>query len=669
MTGTRMISLALAAALSLPAQFGPYSPHPMPPVTFNDSARLYSLIRAGNLYLSLQDAIALALENNLDVELQRFKIPIARTEVLRAKGGGVTRGLPLTVAEVPPGVGGPGAPLLNAAASGTVAPTGSIITSVSSLFPITGGATNLSISSAGFSPGTLPPQYDPILTGQLNWLRQSTPQANIVVVGTPALTLRSTTGILGFNQGFSPGTQVRFTTTEADQSTNSVRSIFNPFTTANGNLNIIQPLLRGFGVRVNRRFIQIAENERKLADLVFRAQLIATVSGIETLYWDLVSLIQDRDVRRQTLALARQQYENVRLQVEQGTMAPLELTRAEAFIAAARQDLANGEGFVAQQQLILKALLSKRATADPILASATIIPIDPIPAPAVEPVRPVQDLVADAFANRPELQAAGLQLDIAGLNLLGSRNALLPEVDLVATLGGAGLAGQFNPQSLASQLQPGTTPVTPAGLSIGGLWTSLGQFFRGDFPTYGIGLQVTLPLRNRIAQADYTRDNIQLRQAQVRAQQLQNQVRLEVENALVVMNRARSAMEAALESASLQEQSLAMEEKRYAVGLSTNFLVLQYQSLLAQARSSAVAARSTYIKALEALRRATGATLQSQGISGDEAYRGQIARPPSPLPPPGTVVPPPFNPPPAAPMPSPAQPAPSTTLPPPTPPQ
>jgi outer membrane protein TolC len=254
-------------------------------------------------------------------------------------------------------------------------------------------------------------------------------------------------------------------------------------------------------------------------------------------------------------------------------------------------------------------------------------------------VRPVQDLVAQAFQRRPELEAARIQLENSNIQLEGSRNALLPEVDIVGTIGAAGLAGQPNPLIPTTGSGSGglVTPPTTATSGIGGTWTALGQLFGLSYPAYGVGLQLVLPLRNRVAQADYARDLITVRQTEIRRMQLENQVRLEIENALVILQRSRAALDAAIQSRMLQEQSLEIEQKKYAVGLSTNYLIMQYQSFVAQARSTEASTRGTYVKARNALERATGETLDNNHVSLDDAYRGQVSRPPDPIP---AVLPP-----------------------------
>lgn len=603
----------------------PYRARSVTPVPFENSSRIESLLRGGNLYLSIQDAVALALENNLDVESQRLAPGMADSDLLRARGGGQLRGVALAATLLPTGVGGPASPLLNSATPGFTV-TNSIAANVTSVAFLSQAQSDLSISTGTFSSGTALPAYDPAIAGQLNWLHQTTPQANPFVTGTSLLLTRMTSGNAGLVQGFSPGTQIAASFSSTAQNNNSIRSTLNPFSNTSFGLTLTQPLLRGFGVRLNRRFIRIARNNRKVSDLVFRQQVIETVSGIARLYYDLVSLDEDVRVKRQTLALAQRLYEDNRIQAEQGTMAPIELVRAQALIAASRQDLANSEGLAREQELVLKSVLTRRGTADPVIRAARIVPTDPIPIPAQEQVEPVQDLVALALKTRPDLASASLQLANSEITLEGSRNQLLPDIDFVAMATNSGLAGEVNPLL-------GTGGTQPAAAFLGSYGTALAQILRRNYPTYGVGIQINLPLRNRVAQADYVRDLLQLRQSEIRRQQMENQARLEVEDALIALQRSRAAYDAAVETRVYQEQSLAAEQERFAVGLSTTFLLIQYQSLLAQARSTEVAARGACAKARVALERATGRTLEDYGVSIEEAWRGQISRPPTPIPP------------------------------------
>jgi outer membrane protein TolC len=346
-----------------------------------------------------------------------------------------------------------------------------------------------------------------------------------VATGTSARVGNNWTGDFGLQKGFSTGSMLSITS-NANRQTNSTTNRLNPFTSSTVQLSFTQPLMRGFGVNTNRRFIRIAENNGKTTALVFRQQAIATVNGVIRLYDDLVSLIEDVKVKEQTLTLAQRLYEDNRVAVDQGTLAPVELTRAQAQVAAARQDLTNSQGFERQQELILKTVLTRRDTADPAIRDARVVPTTPNEVPANETVRPIQDLIDEAFRSRPELEEARLQLQNSNISLAGSRNQILPQLDFVATAQNSGLAGGINPLSPANSAAAasGSPPVSAPGKTLGGIGTGLGQSLALRYPTYAIGLQLSLPLRNRVALADLARDEMQLRQWEVRFQQLENQV-------------------------------------------------------------------------------------------------------------------------------------------------
>ncbi len=605
----------------------PWRAKPVSPVPMQDTSRLSSLMRAGILYISLEDAIALALENNLDVEFQRYSFGIAEADLLRTRGGGASLGIPLTSTQPPAGVGGPASPLLNSATPGFSVAT-SVAANITSQAVLTSPSNPLGIGAGAFSSGPALPIYDPTLTGSLGWNHTSTPQTNPVITGANVLVSKVTNGTAGITQGFSPGTEISANFTSNTQNSNSLRNVLNPYNNSSFGLTLTQPLLRGFGGGVNRRFIRIAQNNRKVNDLVFRQQVMDTVAGVVRLYYDLVSLDQDVRVKQATLALAQKLYNDDKLQVDQGTLAPIELVRAQALIAAGRQDLANSEGLEREQELIIKSVLTRRGTADPAIRDARVVAISPVPEPAQMPVEPVQDLVSAAFQNRPDLAAANVQLSNAQISLQGSRNALLPDLSVVANASNSGLAGTVNPNAQGF----GGPPTPPSPAILGGFGTALGEIFRRNYPTYGVGLQLTLPLRNRVAQADYARDMLQLRQTEINRQRLENSVRLEVEDALISLQRSRVSYNAAVESRRYQEQSLAAEQERFAVGLSTTFLIIQYQSQVAQARSTEVVARGAYAKALVQLQNAVGRILDAYNISVDEAMQGKVSRPPTPIP-------------------------------------
>jgi outer membrane protein len=605
--------------------FRPYEAKPVLAVNFKNSQRIFDLMRAGQLYLSLADAIALALENNLDIEVERYLPQIALTDIQRAKGGGVLRGLSLLVDELPPGIGGPNGPLLTTlTASPTPAPL--VNTNFSDVALITRQQNDLSVTGAmPLSPGPVIPQYDPAISGLINWAHESTPEYNPLITGTSNwLVSNNFSGNVGWTQGFSPGTQLSMSFDNTRLTSNAARYTYNPILSSSLGFTITQPLLRGFGIELNRRYIHIAKNNQRIADLVFRQQVIDTVAGIARLYMDLASLNEDLKVKREALRLAERLYEDNKNKVAQGQQAPIEVTRAQAQVAASRQALVSAEGLVEQQELIVKTALTRGGLANPAIRAAHIIATDTLTVPTTDSVRPVEDLIAEAVRGRPDLAQAGIQVESAQISLKGSLNALRPQLDVVGTAQNGGLSGDVNP--VAAVLTPGAT------LYPGGYGTAIGQIFKNNFPTYSVGLQLILPVRNRVAQADAVRDELQVRQTQVRRQQFEDQVRLEVADAYVAMQQARAAYEAAVQSRILQEQSVKVEQETFDVGLATNYLVIQYQTFLAQAQSTEVAAKGAYAKAKVALDRATASTLDVNQVSIQEAQSGHVSRPSAPIP-------------------------------------
>jgi len=598
--------LILAAGLAFPQA---------PPTRLENTRRFQELLRAGNLYLSLQDALALAIENNLDIELQRYNLPIADLELKRAKGGGLARGLNYAIFDVPAGTGGPVSSLTSSAAVNNRATTGtSIGTNALGLNLLGEPQTNLSVQGqVGQTTGTAIPSFDPAVVAQLNWTHNTTPQTNLNQTGSTTLVTNTTLFNAGIQQGFASGAFASLNFNNSRQSVNSLRSAYDPYTGSALGLNITQPLLRGFGASLNRRFIRIAGNEQKIASLVFQQQLILTVYGVIRLYTDLVALTEDQKVKAETVALAEKLYADVKAQVEEGTLAQVELARANAQVFSTRQDLITARGLLDEQEAVFKNVLTRRGNQDPEVQSAHIIPTDTLSMPATDEIRPMQDLISEALARRPDVGQAQLQITNAQIGLDGSRNLTKPQLDLIGIMQNNGLAGQANPFS------PGADP----GF-IGGYGGVLQQIFARNYPTYGAGVQLTLPIRNRVAESDVARDEIQVKQQEIRMRQLQNQARLEVEDALIAMRRARASYDAAVQTRQLQQESLEAEQAKFEVGASTSFFVIQYESLLAQARSAEVAARSSYVKARAALQRAMGTILEENRISLEAAIKGKM---------------------------------------------
>ncbi len=600
----------------------PYEAPHVSPLHLGNSQRLFDLIRAGQLYLSLDDAIALALENNLDIELERFLPAIADTDLLRSHGGGLLRGLSLLVNEPAPGIGGPNGPLLTNLTAGST-PSPLVNTNFSDIALISEQQNDLSVTGTiPLSNGPAVPQFDPIFSGLISGQHATTPENSALLAGSNWLVQNTVNANAGLNVGFSPGTQLTMTFDNSRYSTDASRYTYNPFVNSTLGFTITQPLLQGFGRRLNQRFIHIARNNQKVADSVFRQQVMDTVAGIARLYTDLVSLNEDVKVKEEALRLAERLYEDNRNQVDQGTQAPIEVTRANAAVAGSKQALITAQGLVRQQELVVLTALTRNGLDSAEVLRAHIIPTDTLNVPGQEPEQKLPALIAEALRNRPDLAGAGLQVESSQISLQGSLNAVKPQLDLVGTVQNGGMAGNLNPLA--------APPI--GGAALGSYGTALGQVFRNNYPTYGVGLQLTLPLRNRVAQADAIRDELQVRQAEVRRQQLEDQVRLEVADAEESLLQARAAYDAAVEARRLQEQSVSVEQQTFDVGLSTNLTVIQYQDYLAQARSTEVASKGAYMKAQIALNRATGSILDVNHVAIDDAKRGVVSRPPRPIP-------------------------------------
>jgi len=614
----------------------PYQAKSVNPIDTNNTARIYDLLRAGNIYLSLSDAIALAIENNLSVQSARYQLEIAGTDVLRAKGGGTLRGIGIVAFDLPGGVGGPASPLITGAATGAP-PATAVPTDIFDLGFLQGTSTSLSpdpsLTSVPLPSASGPsiPQYDPALTGSLLWSKQETPQNSTFTSGTNNLISRSLMASAGLQQGFSTGTTYALTYTSTWQDTNSMRNGYNPSASGSLGLSVTQPLLRGFGLAMNRRWIRIAKNDEKISDLVFRQDLMNLVYGVSRLYYDLASLDEDLRVKRETLASAQELLKNTQAGVDEGTLAAVELTRARAQVAGAEQDVINAEGLYQQEEALVKTILTRKGSREPALQSAQLIVTDNLTVPPKDETPGLPELLKQAEQLRPDLKAVSLELTNADIAIEGTRNALLPELDLVGTVQSQGLAGQ--PVSMQSQSgsspASGTTSI-PSTTFSGGYGSMLDQVLAQKYPSYEIGIQLNLPIRNRVAQADMTRDLLQKRAFQTQLVQLQNQAALEIDAATIALQRARSAYEAAVRTRVLQQESLDVERARYEAGVDTAFFVIQYQAYLSQARSTEVVAKGDYFKAAVGLSRALGTLLDQNDISVEQAYRGHITTPPSP---------------------------------------
>ncbi len=607
---------------------GPYRTPTVPPLFDGNAARMDGLIREGKLYLTLQDAIALALENNLDVETERYNLTLARTDVVRAAGGGSTRGIDYSVLLPQNGVGGPGSPLLNAttASSNPSTPT---VTDLTALNATTQTQQSLAETTTGttYSVGPNVPLFDPQLIGDAGYLRRSdTAELGSSSTGSGAgstsgggLAALANAGAVDFLaanvayvQGFSTGLELEAVANNAATVDFGTKSKADPFSTPSTSVTLTQPLLRGFGRGVNLRYLRIARTDEKISRLVFEQQVMATIYGTSRLYFDLVSLGEDVQVKAESLRAASKQREDDENQEKMGTLAPIQLTQAKALESSARFALIQAQGLYKQQEIILRNELLR--TASPVFTAQfdEIVPTDRIVVPEQMEALDVPALVAEGLSQRPDLAQAELQVEAGKISVQASRNNARPQLNVYANAETRGSSEQPY-ETLGS---PGTgLATTPQELGAGGFLVS--KIFQA-------GVQLTLPLRNRVAEADAARDSVQLRQVQARTEKVAQQIREDVETAVVALQTAQAAYVAASESREYQAQLLDAERDKLTVGQSTELAVLQNQAYLAQAKSTEIAARSNWMKARISLDYALGDLLEKNHVELEDAIRGTM---------------------------------------------
>ena len=580
---------------------GNYRAGSVPAIRLQNSSRFASLIRAGNLYLSSRDVVALAIENNIDVEIQRYGPLLAQQVLLRAQAGGFLRSVGLGVATGPQSVslqgvsvntsGGVGLSAGNGVGSG-----GGIVTQL----------------------GPPIPALDPTLLGIASFGHATYPQSNLVLTNTAVLVDTTRFFEAQYVQNFEFGLQAQLTYMSTRVNLNSPFYSVNPATSGDLDLILTQNLLQGFGRAVNGRNIRVQKNNVKVSALQFKLQIIATVSAALNLYWDLVSFDADVRARQREVGTAQQLLDDNKKLVQFGTAAPIEITRAESQLYAGQQDLVTAQTNLLQQETILKNYLSRNGVADAGLTALHIVPLDKFEIPEKDEIRPLEDLIHQALTSRPEMEQARLNLASNQMNLVGIKNSLRPTLNAFAEVTNNGLSGDLTAYGLA-QGYPGSL--------VGGYGNMLSEIFRRDYPNYSAGISLNIPLRNRAAKADYATSLLELRQNELNLRKNINQIRVDVQNALVGVEQARARYEAAVRSRALQEQTLAGDQKRYALGATVSFQVVQDQRDLASAHSAEVQSMANYTHARIALNQALGTTLDVNEVLIDEALKGQISQP------------------------------------------
>jgi outer membrane protein len=610
-------------ASHFPNPIAPYEARRLPPPNLANTSRIDQIMHEGKLYLSLNDAIALALENNLDIAIARYNLNIADTDVLRAKAGASILGVNAGVVQNTPGggVGGIGA-TAGASTGGTSLGAGGI-----------GAGTNGLVSST-LGQGPFITSFDPVLTGTLQ-IDRAFQLSNSAFNGVPIINQNTGTANFSYLQGFSWGTNLAVAFNNTHQTNNVPFTTFTPQVSSTLQVKVTQHLLQGLGFPANARFIHIAKNNRELTDVAFRLQIITTVDQIENMYWDLVFAYENARVQNESLSFAQKTLSDTQKQVDIGSLAPIEVVRAQSTVALDQQLVTTAQTNLQLEQLLVKNALT-RTLKDPAMATAEVVPTSTMDIPEQEPVTPTEDLINEALRHRAELVESRIDLNSREYSNKAVRSALLPTLDLFAYYGGSGLGGDLRPGF--PLCLPGQNPITSGCAVVPPEFqhaqsvsyaTALSNLVSSAAPDKGVGLTLNIPLRNRAAQSLQVRSELEYRQAQMRLQQIENQVGIEVRNAQYAVQQNRASVDSAKAAVALARQSLDAEQKKYKFGTSTATLVLQYESQLATAESTLVNATVAYEKSRLELDRATGSVLDHANISIDDAAKGQVTRLPN----------------------------------------
>jgi len=609
---------------AFPNLLQPYAARPVPGSNLSNSPRIDSLMRDGKIYLSIDDAVALALENNLDLEIARYNLNIADADLLRAKSGSSILGVNAGIVQNTPGggVGGLGGTVGSGTGGTTVAASGA------------GTGTNGLVSSTLGIGAPITP-FDPQLTGTLQLDKDNT-ESTSALSPVPVIAQNTYTGDFAYSQGFEWGGALSAAFNNTHVTTNLPTSLLTPQIGSNFQFKFTQNLLQGFGFLPNTRFIRIAKNNREISDVAFRLQIITTVDQIEDMYWDLVYAFENVRVQEESLTYAQKALDDAKHQAQVGTIPPIQVVSAESVVATDRQNL-----IVAQNNLQLEELLMKNAVSrsveDPIYAEADVIPTSAMQVPQQETVIPIQDLIGDALKHRAELVESRIDLNSRDLNVKSVRNSMLPTLQAFAYYGGSGVGGDVNPAipSCAADptstfcFNPATAPPPFRTSTSVGYGSTLQQLVNSTAPDKGVGLSLTIPLRNRLAQSNQVRAELEYRQAEVRAKQLENQVRIEVRNAQFDVRQNRVAVQAAQSAVDLARQTLNADQEKLKVGLTTQVTILQDAATLTTGESNLVSAKAAYEKSRVELDRATGLLLEHTGIDIADATRGQVTHLPT----------------------------------------
>ncbi len=587
-----------------PILWRPYLAAEVPPARLNNSNRIHDLIRGGKLYLTAQDAIALALENNIDIEVARYTPLSLEWSVERAQAGGALPGVPS------------GATQTNSVANGQ-----GVLGSQAAAGVSTGGNANSRTSGNATitQVGPVAQTFDPSIQGSSVFSHKTTPQFDQVQTFNPILIDNARTYSSSYQQGFLSGGSVNISYNNHYLNENAITDVLNPSVAPTLSISVQQNLLQGFGAKVGGRQIEVARINLKTSELNFRSQLITTIVSVLNAYYALVGDYENMKAKQAARDVAQNLLDDSRKQVQIGSLADIDLITSESQVASTGQDLVNADVTLQQDEITLKNLISRTGIGDPVIAATRIVPLDRIVIPDNDNDIPaIRDLVQQASLNRNDLKAESASIEATGISNLGTQSGLLPTLQAFAATSNAGTAGTANPATFFGQT------IVPSSYFVGGIGKALGQIFRRDFPTENIGAFGSVPLKNRQAQADFGIDQLSLRQQQLANVKDLKQAQVDILNSVVALRQARARYDAAVRARILDAQLLDSEQKKFGLGASTPYNVIQQQRDLVAAQSTEIAALVTYSNARVNLDQTVGATLESNHISIAGARSGRL---------------------------------------------
>jgi len=583
----------------------PYRPANAPALNLSNSPRLYDLMRDGKLYLALRDAIALAIENNLDIAYFRYNFPIAQTDLLNTKAGGVVGGVNTNI--VQSAQGGFGSSAGGGSSSGGLSAAGA------------GG-----IVTSALGAGSTVPSFDPYLTfkGSVDHTRLQ--QLTVFQEGVPVLENNTIQASGSFSQSYPLGTNLYIQYSGQRLTSNSPYDVVNPELQAYYLAEITQPLLYGFGLASNERYIHIAKRNVNITNYAFEAQVIAIITQVEDIYWDLADAYQDEQIEERSLDFANQTLSDDQKQLDLKAIPALQVMQDETAVATAEGNLTVARANLRLYELQLKNVLTK--TDDATIDAMPVIPLDLKGQPDPNADKPIDQLIAEAEKNRPEVHIYQEQAEIQKANLKSANNVLLPTLNMYGFYLGAGLGGPKNPYCDLGTAANGINECATT------LPTGFGGMFDDEFnyssPEYQVGMTLSINLRNRVAKATQFRAALQYRQSQITYEENAKNIRFDVRNSQFALEQAQARVQAAQQARDLAQRTFDITKQEQQLGAKSSYDVLVAENALATAEATLDDAQAKYEEAKVDLDRATGETLQLTGVSVDDAKTGVVTHMP-----------------------------------------